>query len=62
MRIGTGDDYLRGGSELTLLLKRKDGADIKIPLIQGRRLGDRTVTSRVYAVDPRVPLTSLTSA
>ena len=62
VRIGTGDDDLRGGSELTLTINRKDGANIKIPLIQGRRLGDRTVTSRVYAVEPRLPLVNLTSA
>lgn len=62
VRIGTGDDDLRGGSELTLNLSRKDGPVVKIQLIQGRRLGDRTTTSRVYPVEPRFPLTSLTGA
>lgn len=61
VRIDTGNDDLRAGSELLLVLARTNGTNQRIPLILGRRLADRTPASRVYPIPYPFPLNELAS-
>lgn len=59
VKLQTGNDDLRSDSRVSLVLGSSGGADRVLTIVEGRRLADGTLTSRVIGVDPPIPVASI---